>query len=59
NPEALVVRRGFVEPSVAQDHQDTRYQLERLGNYWQDPEDSRPGALEMNRIVPLKEGYRA
>ncbi|MEN2983239.1 MAG: glutamine--tRNA ligase, partial [Thermus sp.] len=59
NPEALVVKRGFIEPSVAQDPKDTRYQLERLGYFWQDPVDSRPGALVMNRIVPLKEGYQA
>ena len=58
NPEALVVKRGFIEPSVAQDPEDTRYQLERLGYFWRDPVDSRPEALVMNRIVPLKEGYR-
>ena len=34
------------------------YQLERLGYFWRDPVDSRPEALVMNRIVPLKEGYR-
>jgi len=59
NPEALVVKRGFLEPSVAQDPEDTRYQLERLGYFWRDPVESRPTALVMNRIVPLKEGYRA
>ena len=59
NPLALEVRRGFVEPSILQDPKDTRYQLERLGYFWQDPVDSRPEALVMNRIVPLKEGYRA
>ncbi len=58
NPKALEVKKGFIEPSVAQDPPDTRYQLERLGYFWQDPVDSRPGRLVMNRIVPLKEGYR-
>ncbi|GAA6732856.1 glutamine--tRNA ligase/YqeY domain fusion protein [Thermus oshimai] len=58
NPRALEVKQGFIEPSVAQDPPDTRYQLERLGYFWQDPVDSRPGRLVMNRIVPLKEGYR-
>ncbi|WP_298631686.1 glutamine--tRNA ligase/YqeY domain fusion protein [uncultured Thermus sp.] len=58
NPLALEVKKGFVEPSVAQDPPETRYQLERLGYFWQDPGDSRPGRLVMNRIVPLKEGYR-
>lgn len=58
NPKALEVKEGFIEPSVAQDPPETRYQLERLGYFWQDPVDSRPGKLVMNRIVPLKEGYR-
>jgi glutaminyl-tRNA synthetase len=59
NPKALEVRRGFVEPSVAKDPRETRYQLERLGYFWQDPVDSRPEALVLNRIVPLKEGFKA
>jgi glutaminyl-tRNA synthetase len=58
NPKALEVRRGFIEPSVAQDPRETRYQLERLGYFWQDPVDSRPEALVLNRIVPLKEGFK-
>jgi glutaminyl-tRNA synthetase len=58
NPRALEVKRGFIEPSVAKDPKDTRYQLERLGYFWQDPVDSRPEALVLNRIVPLKEGYK-
>jgi glutaminyl-tRNA synthetase len=59
NPKALEVRRGFIEPSVAKDPRETRYQLERLGYFWQDPVDSRPEALVLNRIVPLKEGFKA
>ncbi|WP_337844554.1 glutamine--tRNA ligase/YqeY domain fusion protein [Thermus sp.] len=58
NPRALEVKRGYIEPSVGKDPKDTRYQLERLGYFWQDPEDSRPDRLVFNRIVPLKEGYR-
>ncbi|MGQ9753857.1 MAG: glutamine--tRNA ligase/YqeY domain fusion protein [Thermaceae bacterium] len=57
NPESLVVKQGFIEPSVAQDPPMTRYQLERLGYFWPDPVDSRPGRLVFNRIVPLKEGF--
>ncbi|KGQ22336.1 glutamine--tRNA ligase/YqeY domain fusion protein [Thermus filiformis] len=57
NPEALVVKRGFLEPSVAQDPPGQRYQLERLGYFWPDPVDSRPDRLVFNRIVPLKEGF--
>lgn len=57
NPEALVVKRGFIEPSVAQDPPGTRYQLERLGYFWPDPVESRPDQLVFNRIAPLKEGF--
>lgn len=57
NPEALVVKRGLVEPSVAQDPPGTRYQLERLGYFWPDPVESRPDRLVFNRIAPLKEGF--
>lgn len=57
NPEALVVKRGFIEPSVAQDPPGTRYQLERLGYFWPDPVESRPDRLVFNRIAPLKEGF--
>ncbi|MBW6455902.1 MAG: glutamine--tRNA ligase/YqeY domain fusion protein, partial [Trueperaceae bacterium] len=37
DPASLVVRRGFVEPSVAADAPDTRYQFERQGYFWRDP----------------------
>lgn len=57
NPEALVVKRGLIEPSVAQDPPGTRYQLERLGYFWPDPVESRPDRLVFNRIAPLKEGF--
>ena len=57
NPDSLVERTGWVEPSVADDKPDERYQFERLGYFWQDPQDSLPGALVFNRIVPLRDGW--
>ena len=57
NPESLVETIGWVEPSVADDPTGTRYQFERLGYFWRDPEDSLPGALVFNRIVPLRESW--
>jgi glutaminyl-tRNA synthetase len=57
NPDSLVETDGFVEPSVADDAADTRYQFERLGYFWQDPEDSAPDALIFNRIVALKDTW--
>ncbi len=56
--ESLVERRGLVEPSVLNDDPGTRYQFERLGYFWRDPEDSSDEDLVFNRIVPLKDGRR-
>lgn len=56
NPASLEVRHGWVEPSVASDAADTRYQFERTGYFWRDA-DSRPDRLVFNRIVPLKDRY--
>ena len=57
NPDSLVERAGWVEPSVADDAPDTRYQFERLGYFWRDPEDSAPDALVFNRIVALRDSW--
>lgn len=57
NPESLVEADGFLEPSVAEDAPETRYQFERQGYFWQDPEDSRPEALVFNQIVALKDSW--
>ena len=57
NPASLVTRRGFVEPSVAGDPPDTRYQFERLGYFWRDP-GHRDGSLPVfNRILSLKDSW--
>lgn len=57
NPESLRVLRGYVEPSVLNLPREQRYQFERLGFFWQDPSDSKPGALVFNRIVSLKDSW--
>ncbi|ADV66357.1 glutamine--tRNA ligase/YqeY domain fusion protein [Deinococcus maricopensis] len=57
NPQSLAVTQGFVEPSVLRDPSDTRYQFERLGYFWRDPQDSREGALVLNRIITLKDAW--
>lgn len=58
NPESLVVRQGFVEPSVAKDSKDQRYQFERVGYFFQDP-DSTAEKLVFNRIITLKDSFKA
>jgi glutaminyl-tRNA synthetase len=58
NPDSLVVVRGArVEPSVAGDDADTRYQFERLGYFWRDPLDSTPESLVFNRTVTLRDTW--
>ncbi len=58
NPQSLVrVTGAKVEPSVAAHDPATRYQFERVGYFWQDPEDSAPGALVFNRIVGLRDSW--
>ncbi|GIW23906.1 glutamine--tRNA ligase/YqeY domain fusion protein [Meiothermus sp.] len=57
NSKSLEVVHGYIEKSVLSDPKDTRYQLERNGYFWQDPLDSRPGALVYNRIVTLKDTW--
>lgn len=58
NPESLVVlKNARVEPSVLDDPADTRYQFERQGYFWRDPEDSSEDALVFNRIISLRDSW--
>jgi glutaminyl-tRNA synthetase len=57
DPASRVVRRGWVEPYVADADPDTRWQFERQGYFWRDPVDGRGDALVFNRIVTLKDGW--
>ncbi|HKJ68802.1 MAG TPA: glutamine--tRNA ligase, partial [bacterium] len=57
NPESLEVRRGFIESSVANDPYDQRYQLERVGYFWRDPEFTASDRLVFSQIVPLRDTW--
>ncbi|WP_189643858.1 glutamine--tRNA ligase/YqeY domain fusion protein [Deinococcus piscis] len=57
NPDSLRVLHGFVEPSVLDDPQDTRYQFERQGYFWRDPVDSREEGLVFGRIITLRDSW--
>jgi glutaminyl-tRNA synthetase len=61
NPDSLVVRQGVIEPSVAERYADgdteTRYQFERIGYFWPDPEDATADDLVFNQIVPLRDTW--
>ncbi|WP_456412767.1 glutamine--tRNA ligase/YqeY domain fusion protein [Oceanithermus profundus] len=58
NPDSLKVLQGYVEPSVATDDPDTRYQFERLGYFWRDPERGRGEKPVFNRIITLKDTWK-
>ncbi len=58
DPDSIeVVRGAVIEPSVASDDPETRYQFERTGYFWRDPVDGRGETLVFNRIVPLKDSW--
>ncbi|MCY4232739.1 MAG: glutamine--tRNA ligase/YqeY domain fusion protein [Bacteroidetes bacterium] len=57
NPISLVEHRhARIEPSVADDLSDQRYQFVRLGYYWRDPESMDQSSTPIfNCIVPLRD----
>ena len=56
NPLSLVEHRhAMIEPSIAHDPPDQRYQFVRHGFYWRDPESIGQSALTFNCIVPLRD----
>jgi glutaminyl-tRNA synthetase len=60
NPESLEVLPGArVERSIASAEPGSRWQFERVGYFFADPVDSRPGAPVFNRIVTLRDSWAA
>lgn len=59
NPESLVIRRGVVEPSLAQAPAEKAYQFEREGYFCVDSKDSSAEHLVFNRTVGLRDTYQA
>ncbi|GAB4246622.1 MAG: glutamine--tRNA ligase/YqeY domain fusion protein [Thermoleophilia bacterium] len=58
NPRSLeILRHCKLEPSLAMAAPGDRYQFERLGYFYVDPDDSRPGAPVFNRTVTLKDSW--
>ena len=56
NPAALTVVHAKAEPSLLQAKAGDRFQFERVGFFYADP-DSKPGAPVFNRTVPLKDAW--
>src|SRR5690606_21005748 len=58
NPDSLVIiPDAKVEPTVANDPIGSRYQFERVGYFYSEPEDSTAGKLVFNRIVGLRDSW--
>lgn len=58
NPDSLEkLTNCFIEPAVAEERPDVRFQFERQGYFYIDPIDSIEGKLVFNRIVPLKDSW--
>ncbi len=58
NPRSLEVLNGVCcEPSLKNAPAGSRFQFERLGYFFTDPKDSKPGAPVFNRTVTLKDAW--
>jgi len=57
NPHSCTTVRAKLEASLAEPAPDVRYQFERLGYFWPDAPDSRPGNLVFNRVITLKDTW--
>jgi glutaminyl-tRNA synthetase len=56
NPRSLEVLRAKIEPSVQSARAGDRFQFERLGFFYAEP-DTKDGAPVFNRVVPLKDSW--
>jgi glutaminyl-tRNA synthetase len=57
NPSSLEVISAKLEPSVKEAQPGRYYQFERVGYFFTDPKDSKPGSPVFNRTVTLKDGF--
>lgn len=57
NPESLITKQGFVEPSLVTAEAEAGYQFERTGYFCIDNKDSTPEALVFNRTVSLRDTW--
>ncbi|KRS20692.1 glutamate--tRNA ligase [Alishewanella sp. WH16-1] len=57
NPNSLVVKHGFAEPSLQTAVAEKAYQFEREGYYCADNKDSQPTKLVFNRTVGLRDSW--
>ncbi|MDV7104062.1 glutamine--tRNA ligase [Vibrio sp. TH_r3] len=57
NPESLLIKNGYVEPSLLTALPEQGVQFERTGYFCADSKDSKPEALVFNRTVGLRDTW--
>ncbi|GAB2992871.1 glutamine--tRNA ligase [Psychrosphaera aestuarii] len=57
NPESLVIRQGYIEPSLVNAAPQQGYQFERLGYYCFDGKTNEQGQLIFNKTVGLRDSW--
>ena len=57
NPESLVIKQGFAEPSLAQAQPEKAYQFEREGYFCLDSRYATATNLVFNRTVGLRDTW--
>jgi glutaminyl-tRNA synthetase len=58
NPASLeVIKDARLEPSLAEAEPGARFQFERLGYFYADPVDSKPGRPVFNRTATLRDSW--
>jgi len=57
NPASLEVFNASLEPGLKNATAGSRFQFERIGYFFTDPKDSRPGTPVFNRTVTLRDSW--
>ena len=58
NPDSLkIIKNAYVEPAIIEQKPDERFQFERIGYFYADPEDYTQTQPVFNKIVGLKDSW--
>ncbi len=56
NPESLVIKQGFAEPSLAETDPNEHFQFQRVGYFFKEKESSKEHLI-FNKTVGLKDTW--
>lgn len=57
NPDSLVIRNGYIEPSLVESQAQQAFQFERLGYFCNDGTKNEAGNLVFNKTVGLRDSW--